>query len=364
MLYRILLLLLVFTQSCKNDSDNFDPVNTVPIYFPPINSAEWQTVTPESLGWNVSAIPELNKLLEENGTRAFILLKDGKIVLEQYFGKNLTGLASFNQNTNWYWASAGKTLTAFTIGKAQEEGFLKIQDKTSTYLGIGWTSLSAQQESLITIRHQLTMTTGLDDEVADNHSFIPKDLTYKANVGTRWAYHNAPYTLLENVVAKAVNQNFDSYFKAKLTDKIGMDGFWQWVDNDHVYFSTARSMARFGLLMLNKGNWNSTKIMTDSNYLNEMVNTSQQLNKSYGYLWWLNGKESFRIPESQIEFMGSFSPNGPADMVSGIGKNGQYVSVVPSKNIVLIRMGENPESVPVPFMFLNEIWGKLNLIIR
>jgi CubicO group peptidase (beta-lactamase class C family) len=123
-------------------------------------------------------------------------------------------------------------------------------------------------------------------------------------------------------------------------------------------------MARFGLLILNKGSWKGEKIMNDNGYFTEMVNSSQQLNKSYGYLWWLNGKESFRIPESQLEFKGSVSPNGPADMISGIGKNGQYVSIVPSKNIVLVRMGENPESVQVPFMFLNDIWGKLNQIIK
>jgi len=51
-------------------------------------------------------------------------------------------------------------------------------------------------------------------------------------------------------------------------------------------------------------------------------------------------------------------------MISGIGKNGQYVCVIPSKNMVLVRMGENPESVPVPFLFLNDIWKKLNSIIK
>ena len=356
-------ILLIIFFSCAKDT-NTPEVNSVSSYFPPKSTAEWEIISPESLGWNTAGIPELKKLLEDNGTRAFILLKDGKIIMEEYFGKNLTGIASFNKTTNWYWASAGKTLTAFTVGKAQEDGFLKIQDKTSDYLGVGWTSLTAQQESQITIRHQLTMTSGLDDGVTDSHSIEPKDLIFKAAPGTRWAYHNGPYTLLENVISKAASQTFDSYFKAKLTDKIGMDGFWQWVDNDHVYFSTARSMARFGLLILNNGSWNGEKIITDKGYFTEMVNSSQQLNKSYGYLWWLNGKESFHIPESQLEFKGSGSPNGSADMISGIGKNGQYVSIVPSKNIVLIRMGENPESVQVPFMFLNDIWGKLNQIIK
>lgn len=360
----LLILLLLSGISCKKGIDNPVPDNPGLMYFPPLSSDTWETVTPESLGWNTTSIPALNKLLEENGTRAFILLKDGKIVMEEYFGKNLTGVKPFDQPAFWYWASAGKTLTAFIVGKAQEDGFLKIQNKTSEYLGNGWTSLSPQQESLITIRHQLTMTTGLDDGVDDNHSLNPENLVYEADAGTRWAYHNSPYTLLENVVANATNQKFDTYFKSKLADPIGMDGFWQWVENDHVYFSTARSMARFGLLMLNEGNWDGTKIMTDSNFLNEMVNTSQKLNKSYGYLWWLNGKESFRIPESQMEFKGSISPNAPADMVSGMGKNGQYVSIVQSQGIVMVRMGENPESVQVPFLFLDDIWGKLNLIIN
>jgi CubicO group peptidase (beta-lactamase class C family) len=365
MIQKYLLLVLIVTFfSCKKENDNPGSGNVGSSYFPPANSEAWETITPESLGWNTAGIPQLKRLLEENGTRAFIVLKNGKIVMEEYFGKNLTGLRPFDKTANWYWASAGKTLTSLAVGKAQEDGFLKIQDKTSDYLGVGWTSETASQESKITIWHQLTMTTGLDDGVANSHSLESKNLIYKADAGTRWAYHNGPYTLLENVVAKATAQKFDTYFKTKLTDKIGMDGFWQWIEDDHVYFSTARSMARFGLLILNECDWNGMKIMTDSNYFTEMISTSQQLNKSYGYLWWLNGKDSFHIPESQLEFKGSVSPNGPVDMISGIGKNGQYVSVAPSQGIVMIRMGENPESVQVPFLFLNEIWGKLNLIIN
>jgi CubicO group peptidase (beta-lactamase class C family) len=360
----LLIGLLLLSFSCKKEKDIPESGGNGSIYFPPVNSVTWDTISPQSLGWNTDEIPSLNKLLEDNGTRAFILLKNGRIVMEKYFGKNLTGTKPFDQSTNWHWASAGKTLTAFTVGKAQEDGFLKIQDLASVYLGKPWTSLTSQQESLITIRHQLTMTTGLDDGVSNNHSTQAKDLVYKADAGTRWAYHNAPYTLLENVVAKACNQKYETYFKTCLADRIGMDGFWQWVDDDHVYFSTARSMARFGILILNKGRWQEEKILKDSNYFQEMISTSQSLNKSYGYLWWLNGKESFHIPESQLEFKGSLSPNGSSDMISGIGKNGQYISIIPSSGIVMVRMGENPESVPVPFLFLDDIWEKLNLIIN
>lgn len=346
--------------SCRKD----EPNNTSTMYFPPADSDAWETNSPASLGWNTTGIPALLNLLETNKTRAFILLKDGKIVMEEYFGNNLTGTLPFNKDTFWYWASAGKTLTAFIAGKAQEDGFLNIADKSSDYLGTGWTSLTPEKESLITVRHQLTMTTGLDDGVPDNHSFLAQDLIYKQDAGTRWAYHNGPYTLLERVVQNATGMSFDTYFNSALRNKTGMDGSWIWTGNDHVYYSTARSMARFGLLMLNSGKWESEAVMTSTVFFNEMINTSQDINKSYGYLFWLNGKESFMLPESQLVIPGSVSPNAPDDMYSGIGKNGQYVSIIPSAKMVLIRMGEDPSSVAVPFLFLDDIWKKLNLIIK
>jgi CubicO group peptidase (beta-lactamase class C family) len=351
---------LILLQSCSKN----DPIENSVLYFPPTGSDIWETVSPSSLGWNTSEIPALLDLLETNNTRAFILLKDGKIVMEEYFGNNLAGTLPFNKNTFWYWASAGKTLTAVIVGKAKEEGFLEITDKSSDYLGTGWTSLKSEKESLITIRHQLTMTTGLDDNVSDNHSFLAQDLIYRQDAGTRWAYHNGPYTLLDSVVKNATSKDFETYFNSVLRNKIGMDGLWIWTDNDHVYYSTARSMARFGLLLLNNGKWEDEAIITNNVYFNEMINTSQNLNKSYGYLFWLNGKESFMLPESQLVIPGCISPNGPPDMYSGIGKNGQYVSIIPSKKMVLIRMGEDPSIEPVPFLFLDDIWEKLNLIIK
>jgi CubicO group peptidase (beta-lactamase class C family) len=161
-----------------------------------------------------------------------------------------------------------------------------------------------------------------------------------------------------------VGKEFDAYFNDVIRNKIDMDGSWIWTDNDHVYYSTARSMARYGILILGKGKWGHETIMSDAVYLNEMINPSQIINKSYGYLWWLNGNESFMLRESQIVFPGSPSPNAPADMFSGLGKNGQYISIVPSQNIIVIRMGEDPSNALVPFMFLDDIWSNLKVIIK
>jgi CubicO group peptidase (beta-lactamase class C family) len=332
-------------------------------YFPPVGSTDWLTTTPDKLGWDQTKLDELYSLLDKNGTRAFIILKGGKIVVEEYFGRDLLKIRKFDKDKQWYWASAGKTLTAFMVGMAQEEGFLKIDDKTSDYLGNGWTSLPRNKEDLITVRHQLTMTSGLDDSDRSSTGFAPEDLTYKADAGTRWAYHNGPYTLLEKVVSAATNKSFDTYFDQKLAQKIGMDGSWRWVGNFHLYFSTARSMARFGLLMLNNGNWDGQPVLRDSLFLQQMMSPSQGLNESYGYLWWLNGKESFMLPQSQLVFKGSIIPNAPTDMVMGLGKNGQYVCVIPSLDMVMVRMGENPENSDIAALFLRTIWEKLNQAI-
>jgi len=327
--------------------------NAQSLYFPPLTGNTWDTISPLSLGYCQDKIDSLYTFLDSSATKAFILLKDGKIVLEKYFGTH-------TQNSLWYWASAGKTITAFLVGIAQQEGYLYISDTTSKYLGYGWTSCSTEQEEKITIWHQLTMTTGLDDNVSDPFCTIDTCLIYKADAGSRWAYHNAPYTLLDKVIENSTGNTLNNYATQKLKNLTGMTGSFVSIGFNNIFFSNARSMARFGLLILNKGNWNGNQILSDTNYFNQMVNTSQELNKSYGYLWWLNGKESFMVPYSQYVFTGNFSPNAPSDMIAAIGKDGQFLSIVPSQNLVWLRMGNSPNNVPVDFLLIDYIWYYIN----
>lgn len=356
-------IVLLFT-ACKKDAPTTPPVSAPSLYFPPVGSPAWETASPESLGWKVTNLQAVYDFLESQQTRAFLVLKNGRIVLEKYFGQNILGTGAFNQNSSWYWASAGKTLTSFTVGKAQQEGFLKIGDRSSQYLGVGWTSAPVAKENLITVRHQLTMTTGLDDATGDADNTTPSALRYKADAGTRWAYHNAPYTLLQKVVSQATGQPFSAYFETKLKNKIGMDG--QWIPNgdENVYWSTPRSMARFGILLLGKANWAGVDILGDSAFYNASINTSQNLNLSYGYLWWLNGKASGMVPQSQVVFPTSLCPAAPADLFAAMGKNGQLLNVVPSKGLVVVRMGDNANNTLVPVSFQNDLWIKLNAVIQ
>ena len=200
------------------------------------------------------------------------------------------------------------------------------------------------------------MTTGLDDTKGD--AAEPLDLTYAADAGTRWAYHNAPYTLLEKVVSNATSQDFNSYFNDNLQDVIGMTGVWQWSGDNHLYLSDARSAARFGLLMMHRGRWDRCTLLSETEAISA-TSPSQQINPSYGYLWWLNGQNEYMLPQSQFEFSGLLIPNAPLDSYSAIGKNGQYISVSPEQGLVVIRMGENPNNALAPILFLNDIWKNL-----
>ncbi len=327
---------------------------TQSLYFPPIVGNTWDTTAPATLNWCQLKIDSLYALLDTNNTKAFILLKDGKIVLENYFGAH-------TQNSNWYWASAGKTLTAFMVGIAQQENHLSISDTTSDYLGVGWTNCSPEQEEKITIRNQLTMTSGLDDLSGNPDCTLNSCLEYLADAGSRWAYHNAPYTLLDSVISQATGVSLNSYFTQKVKNPIGMNGFYFYQDYNNLFFSTARSMARFGLLLLNEGNWNGNQIMTDQNYFSEMTSASQTLNPAYGYLTWLNNSDQLMVPGSQIVFNYRISPSAPIDMYAAMGKNGQFINVVPSENLVWIRMGDAPSNNDaVPFFLNDDIWTYIN----
>ena len=66
------------------------------------------------------------------------------------------------------------------------------------------------------------------------------------------------------------------------------------------------------------------------------------------------------LPEYQFVYPGNFSPAAPQEMYAAIGSDGQYISVVPSENLVWIRMGENPDQLNVPILMINDIWEYIN----
>ncbi|MCK7530920.1 MAG: hypothetical protein MZV63_07660 [Marinilabiliales bacterium] len=163
-----------------------------------------------------------------------------------------------------------------------------------------------------------------------------------------------------DVVADAGNQDFETYFNAKLKAKIGMDGFWNNGLIFKIYHSNTRSMARFGLLALNKGKWKNEQILNET-YFSAATSSSQNINPSYGYFWWLNGKTSFMVPGSQTVYQGTLIPNAPSDMYAAMGAEDQRIYVIPSQKMVIVRMGDASDPQNPSFAlsgFDNELWGK------
>jgi CubicO group peptidase (beta-lactamase class C family) len=354
----LLIIIPLFIISCSKSEDEKileKPVQQQ-LYFPSLDAnANWETKSSTDLNWNQSAKQPLLEYLSQKGTKSFMILVDGKIAMEEYFNGH-------DQVTQWQWNSAGKTLTSVVVGIAQQEGLLSINDKVSGYLGEGWTSEPLEKENLITLKNLLTMTSGIEDS---NNLVIKSNLTYLADAGTRWSYHNV-FQKLMDVVAAASSKKYDVYFSDKLKNKIGMDGAWKDGLIYNIYHSNTRSMARFGLLALNKGKWKTEQIINE-NYFIESTSTSQNINPAYGYLWWLNGKSSSMIPGGQKVYQGSLVPSAPKDMYAAMGASDQRIYVIPSKNMVIIRMGEASNPANPSFAvsgFDEELWQKINAMVE
>lgn len=323
------------------------------LYFPPAGP-NWATIDPVSeLDWCPDKLDALQGFLGEKGTRAFMILKDGRIAVEWYFG-------SFTRDSIWYWASAGKSLTATLAGIAVQEGLIDLDTPSADYLGAGWSACTSGEEEKITVRHHLTMTTGMDDGVSNSDCTDPQCLQCLAAPGSRWAYHNAPYTLMEQIVANASGQTLNGFYTTRIGSKIGATGLYLPVGFNRVFFSRARDMARFGLLILAKGIWNGNPVLSDTAYYHAMTNTSQPHNLSYGYLWWLNGKGQYMVPGLQVKINQDMIPNAPKDMFAGLGKDDQKVYVIPSQNMVVVRLGESAGGFnPALSGFDNQLWEKI-----
>ena len=203
------------------------------------------------------------------------------------------------------------------------------------------------------------MTSGLDEEFFT--CVEPECLIQVADPGTRWIYHNGPYNLLKNVLEQATGMGINAYTNSRIRQKIGMQsGFWLPIGDNTFFLSRARDMARFGLLIQNKGYWGDTPVLSDTIYYREMVSPSQNLNPSYGYLWWLNGQSNIVFPSNPLSFNTSLAPDAPKDVFAAAGAQGQYISISPENGLVMIRQGSSSSSDLAATTLHNEIWKRIN----
>ncbi|MBM3953566.1 MAG: serine hydrolase domain-containing protein [Planctomycetota bacterium] len=290
--------------------------------FLPTADETWETASPEALGWDRAALDEACDFVRDTHGKSFLILKDGRIVVERHW--TAAGPAHAQ-----YVMSTGKSITAFLVGVARAEGKLTLGQPVSEIIGPGWSRATPTQEREIRVEHLLTMTSGLDARLA-----------YEAPPGAVWRYNTPAYQQLHPLLEKAVGTSVDAFSARVLFEPLGMKHSRF---RSHSFVMTAREMARFGLLILARGTWNDRSVIEDRAYFAAMLAPSQRLNRAYGYLWWLNGQESFRtVGPPRAAVRGALVPDAPADMVSANGKGGQRISVAPGAGLVVVRLGENP----------------------
>ncbi len=288
-------------------------------YYPPLSGDQWEKTPPASLGWDTSRLQKAIDCARDHNSTAFLILHKGRIVVEEYW-------QGWNADTAMLIFSSAKSVTSLLIGMAQEQGRLSIDDTMAKHLGKGWTKAPPEKEAAIAIRHVLTMTSGLTD-----------DLEYSVDAGTTWYYNTPAYWKLFQVIKVATGKDENDFSRDVLWSRTGMKSC-AW--NGRTMAASARDMARFGLMALSNGAWTGKDIIRDKAYLHDAIHRSQELNQSYGYLWWLNGEDSFRLPGPTPERnAGPMTPSAPPDMFAALGAGDKKIYIVPSLDLVVARHG-------------------------
>lgn len=250
-------------------------------------------------------------------------------------------------------ASVAKSIIAVLIAMAAEDGAISSLDQPAADFVPVWRD---DARAAITLRHLMSMTSGLDDSglalrgVARDQFAINAAAPLRAPPGTRWAYNTAAYHLLFHILTEAVGEPVERFAGRRLLGPLGMAntvwitsqgaGALGPVTNYYSAASTARDLSRFGELILGGGAWNGRRLI-GADWIRALVSPSQDLNPSYGLLWWSNalpGKDAFGRGDS-LRF-----PSAPRDTVAALGAGGQMVLVIPSRGLIVVRQGDVPAS--------------------
>jgi len=291
-------------------------------------------------GTNYNAVQpdlQLRKKLESLETLALVVVKNDTLVYEEYWD-------DFNKSSISNSFSIAKSVCGLLTGFAVQDGYIKsIDEPIGKYLP----EFATGDKAKITIRHLLTMSSGTDWDESYSSPFSATTKAYYGNdlrkvvtavnvkhtPGTFWEYHSGDTELLGLVLEKATGKRLSDYASEKLWRPMHAEypALWS-LDTDNgmekaycCFNATARDFARIGSLMLNKGKFRGTQLL-DNKFVEESIkpcNVKDADGKPVGYYgmqWWL-------LPDRDGVFYAR-------------GILGQYVIVVPKKNIVVVRLGK------------------------
>jgi CubicO group peptidase (beta-lactamase class C family) len=206
----------------------------------------------------------------------------------------------------------------------------------------------------ITPRQLLTMSSGLQVNWGRDLSPQPDrvhdalSLPFEYKPGKEWQYHQSACTLLANALERAVGKDLQEFAQEELFGPVGIPrDAWKW-DRDraghtegwaHLHMEN-HAWARLGHLMLRGGSWDGKQLISQKYFRQALTPTD--INNAYGFLFWLNGGGSYVLPdvEDPDEGSGRIVESGPKDMFLMAGSGEQRVYVIPSRDLVIVRLGE------------------------
>ena len=322
------------------------PMAAGELYFP--TDVAWEQVEPRSAGWDPAKLEAMLDFAGARRSSGVVILLDGKILAERNWDLGGASRKTADGRAIEDVASVQKSVASTLVGIAISKDLVSLDDTVAKHLGPGWSKASPDQEKRITLRHLVTMTSGLSDKLA-----------FEAPAGEKWRYNTVAYQLTMRILAKASGLTPNALTQTWLTSRIGMRDT-RWIERPALpgmlgLASTARDLARFGLMIQAGGKWRGETIADNPDYLRAMLDSSQQLNPAYGYLWWLNGKKVVRAGGNTAP---ALIPSAPQDVVAALGALGRKVYVSRSLGLVATRIGANAQERGEPD-FDDEFWKLL-----
>ena len=279
----------------------------------------------------------------EQVTLSLLVVHKGKIIHERYApGVNMT-----TKTRTW---STAKSIAVTLFGMLADRGRMSLDEP----LGFEWLPRGRSPETdprnEITLRHVLNMSSGLYPlDNAGLEYATGSGLSYWAGAssvdgarhralfrepGTYWDYENYDTILAVYAMKLALgdSQTYLEFPRKALLDRIGMrntylstDRFGDFILSSQVY-TNARDLARFGLFYLNGGVWNGERLLSKEwiDFVRTPAPATASTGNQYGGQWWL-------VPDNRTDV--------PEDAYSTAGNRGQFVIVVPSHDLVIVRRG-------------------------
>lgn len=275
-------------------------------------------------------------------TRAVLVVHDGRIIAERY-------AEGFGVDTALIGWSMTKSVVNALVGILVKEGKLSLDAPVPLQEWAG----ADDPRRAITLAHLLHMTSGLEFE--ENYANPLADVTYmlfgvpnaaefavakplRAQPGTRWQYSSGTSNILTHAIRRTVGEaDYHAFPRQALFDRIGMtravvetDAAGTFVGSSFMY-ATARDWARFGLLYLQDGVWSGERILPDGWVTYSRTPAPGAPDEQFGAHFWLRVPKEFHCADD--------TPDLPADAFHAIGHEGQFVTIIPSRSLVLVRLG-------------------------